>query len=375
MKKTVSAVAALVLVIVAAHAFAQEKGAGLAIPDSAPDEYIVKKGDTLWDISGMFIGNPFEWPEIWKHNDYIRDPHWIYPGQKITLRTPKPPQPVQPKEPLPEPEPKFTPLSIRDREAPAPAPSEPSLQPAPAVESSSTVESAFASRQEPKPVYSLKSFMRSGYIAKRSELPASRIVGLEDGEANATTFDIVVVESSKDAEFAVGDKLSVLTVGDRVKHPDTGVDMGVVVRAKGIMEVISRDGRKYRCRIAECFDPIQTGDLVSVARLKTPPHFDAWVKPDREINGTILARNEKMLSIHLSDILYLDIGSEDGVRTGDRFAIVGRSGGDASGAILGELEALNVMSGETSVLVVSLKDTHVAIGDRVRLTARCRIVE
>ena len=45
--------------------------------------YIVKEGDTLWDLSDEFLNDPFAWPDLWENNRHIQDPHWIYPGDSI----------------------------------------------------------------------------------------------------------------------------------------------------------------------------------------------------------------------------------------------------------------------------------------------------
>jgi hypothetical protein len=64
-----------------------EKGVPVSeLAPNAPDIYVVKRGDTLWDISRMYLKSPWRWPELWGMNlKALPNPHLIFPGQTLYL--------------------------------------------------------------------------------------------------------------------------------------------------------------------------------------------------------------------------------------------------------------------------------------------------
>jgi hypothetical protein len=59
--------------------------ADVSLRQDAPLTYTVKKGDTLWGIAGYFLQDPWQWPQLWYDNPYVKNPHLIYPGDQLRL--------------------------------------------------------------------------------------------------------------------------------------------------------------------------------------------------------------------------------------------------------------------------------------------------
>ena len=79
MLKRLLAVFTATFIALAGIAFAAE------LRQDHPSTYVVRKGDTLWDISAKFLQKPWLWPEIWQANPQVKNPHLIYPGDVLSL--------------------------------------------------------------------------------------------------------------------------------------------------------------------------------------------------------------------------------------------------------------------------------------------------
>ena len=160
-----------------------------SIPDDKAGEtsyHIVKDGDTLWDISKNYKGDPWLWQSIWKLNDFIENPHLIYPDQKIllTVKKERTPLKLEPSGPV---ERKIAPL-LSDIEqltkTDQDITSAEQLQLPVDEESSFIIKKLF----RPAPLVTEETVLRGGFIENRENLPVAMVIQIQEEYLWATQF-------------------------------------------------------------------------------------------------------------------------------------------------------------------------------------------
>jgi LysM repeat protein len=250
-------------------------------------EYTIKKGDTLWDISGLNLKDPFLWPKIWKDNPDIKNPDLIYPGQKIRI----PLRLIQKQIEVPTekivklPEKKEKPVKIMPKH--------------PFIVKSELVAS-------------------SGYID--TEIPnIGRVVSSPTGRSVLGRDDYAYVEvySGKPDK---GKRFYTLKSLGEITHPVTGEFIGYLIQLTGVVEVVEDEAGYTKVKVLKSFSEIETGSLLDeyypiesypLVKVKAP-----------EVHGTIVAARNLRVVNGVLDVVYIDRGMVDGLRPGNIFTVI-----------------------------------------------------
>ncbi|MBI3399113.1 MAG: LysM peptidoglycan-binding domain-containing protein [Deltaproteobacteria bacterium] len=287
-------------------------------------EYTVREGDTLWDISESFLQDPFKWPNLWKKNQYIINPHLIYPGNKIRLF---PYEPVEAGEKGKEAGAAVAPAAVipeglpveklQKSEEAVPAVTE--EKPKAEVKKEETIE---AQATPPPPAVKISSSMmeRHGLISAKEKGGVGVIVDSKEEKLLLSANDIVFISLVKGAEVKQGDRFTVFTTTGEIMHPVTDKPIGFMTDTLGILQVtqIDKDG-VISAKIEKSYKEILKG-----AKLKPyEPPVQAVVvkKAENAVDGFIIASLEGKVGVAENDIVYLDKGKNSGLEVGNAMNI------------------------------------------------------
>jgi len=270
----------------------------------APDSYTVKRGDTLWAISKLFLKSPWRWPELWGMNlEQIRNPHLIYPGQVLVLEKSGGRARLKLANPV-----STTTDTVK-------------LQPK--VRSESSEFSAIASI----PMNLIGPFLNDAAIFETNELDtAPRIVATPEQRVLLAKGDLAYVRGDTAGQRSWQIFRAAKPVVDPATNEILGFEGRFVGAAERVRDGESRPGAVSDASVPTTFRVISVREEAGVGDRLTPAavrDFAPFVphSPENELNGQIAALYGDALSAGQNQIVALNRGKRDGVERGHVLAL------------------------------------------------------
>lgn len=261
--------------------------------DNVPDTHTVVKGDTLWDISGTFLRNPWMWPEIWHVNAQIENPHLIYPGDVIRLVyfSGRPRLELDTSGRVYKMTPKARVLS--------------------AGEAIETI-----------PLDKINSFLSRSRVVTDADLEgAPYVVAGGDEHLIVGAGDKVYVRGDVQDKFTV---YGVYRRGQEFVDPETKEKLGVQALDIGSGEVRAIDGEISTLLVSRTTEEIRAGDRLLLQEERAIDSTFYPSPPTGEIDGVIMAVEGGLSQVGKMDVVVINRGAREGVIAGNVFAVYKR---------------------------------------------------
>ena len=272
-----------------------------------PRQYTVKKGDTLWHISSLFLQDPWYWPEIWQNNQQIQNPHLIFPGDVLTLiYVDGQPQVVFSETSRGETQHREIRLASKDKRG------------LPVKRLSPKMRSTELAASIPSiPGDAIRQFLSKPRVVTKEQLEsAPRIVGSQDNHLILGEGSRVYIRGEIDKERV---RFSIFNPGDALRDPNSGEILGYEAKYAGDVHITAYDDPAsgdltYTEREVLIGDRLLLEDRSKLENLFFP-HL-----PDRDINAQIISLYDAMFGVAQYQIVVINSGERDGMEVGHLLA-------------------------------------------------------
>jgi len=271
----------------------------IRVKASHPRQYTVKKGDTLWGISNLFLQDPWYWPEIWQKNTQIQNPHLIFPGDVLTLVYVG----GQPQ--------------ILVNEAQHKAVQQDSGE-LPVKKLSPSIRSKALQAGIPSiPGDAIRQFLSKPRVVTKEQLDnAPRIIGSDERHLILGHGDRVYIRGEIDKERV---RFSVFKPGDELRDPVSNDLLGYEAKYSGDVHIItygdpSSGDITYSAREILIGDRLLPEDKSKLENLFFP-HL-----PDKDVNAQIISLYDALFGVAQYQIVVINKGERDGMEVGHLLA-------------------------------------------------------
>ena len=322
-----------------------------SIPEGA-SYHIIEKGDTLWDLAKRFLHNAYLWPQIWDANRYIKDAHWIYPGDPVII-------------------PSVALVSERATEA-KPVAGEA------AAAAGAGAGAGPTGPAEPKlfPVIEESALQCAPYVIDDPEDDSLHIIGSENGATKVSFADRDVVYLSRGSNGGVkpGDLYTIHHVTYEVKHPDTRRTIGHKVETTGWLRVVLVQENSASAIIEHACADIHAADYlkpfapVTVPMLPLRPQPTRLTPPTGKQDGAVVDIDKDAMIAANGQLVVLNLGTRNGIAPGNILLVyrIMYPSVPTPRVVLGEIVVVSVRE-KTSVARVVYTSDAIMNGDRVEL--------
>ncbi len=252
--------------------------------EEEPVIYVIQKGDTLWGLSERFMNDPFYWPNLWSKNQFVTNPHLIFPGQKVRFRDGH--------------------LEI--------------VEPETAVQKAAPVAEPEVAKEQKFSVRGNEGWLMENGINADGMVIAGQHGRLILGEEDTAYTDIGTDHKGED-----GKKYTILRKSDLIRHPVTRIDLGYKVMPLGVLQITHATKLNSRAIITSSFKEVEPGDLL--VPYKPLKRKEVGLKATtKDLHGYIVESGNGNNTLAAGDVVYLDLGKAQGAEEGNMLYIIRR---------------------------------------------------
>ncbi len=276
--------------------------ASVNLKTSHPDTYYVKQGDTLWDIAGKFLQEPWQWPEIWQINQDIPNPHLIYPGDVLHLT-------------YVNGEPRIT--VERGEQGKAANNGYPTVKLSPSAEAQ-PLNSAIPT----VPLAAIQSFLKKGQVVTEKQLKtAPYLLGGQDGRTTYAEGDIVYVRDPINHWKNSARSFGIYRTGVRYIDPETREVLGYEALLVGHLKMIRKKDGVATMKVINSKRGLHKGDIIlpTVRHKRLARYFPET--PDQDVHAQIIRLFGAVYSVGRNSVVVINKGKREGLEEGDLLAI------------------------------------------------------
>lgn len=244
--------------------------------------YTIQKGDTLWDLSQRFMDSPWVWPELWKENDQIANPNWIYPGERIRLFR------------------RQNTVVLKTPPAPAPTPK----SPPPALE---------------PPILSYAGIDHAGFITAQPVHCLGELISAVDDRELISQGDPVYIRYTEKGVLHPGQRCVLYRTRLPVEDRAADARLGLQYDLTGIVEIVGTDSTVATGKVLRSFRAIREKDRLMVFKPRNPEI--RLTNGLTDLQGRIICGEEHSSMFGQFDVAFIDKGRIDGVLAGQRYRI------------------------------------------------------